>query len=50
MQGSVVLLVKTWKIEKKSFLGQSTSIAEVIITFWVMHYIGAQNFFFTMWA
>jgi hypothetical protein len=44
MQGSVVLLVKTWKIAtKKSFLGQSTSIAEVI-AFWVMHY-RVQHFF-----
>jgi hypothetical protein len=39
MQGSVVLLVKTWKIAKKSFLGQSTCVAEVI-TFWCMHCIG----------
>jgi hypothetical protein len=43
--------VQVWKITRKKFLGQSTSIEEVM-TFWVMHYtvrIRVKNLF-TMWA
>jgi hypothetical protein len=45
----VIYLPKVPKIAKKKFFYPVTA-SSLVTTFWVMHYIGVQNFLFTIWT